>query len=127
MDLYVDNASFGFTKKVYETVKKNTGKSIFRAVIFSRGALGNGAYKLFRKKKVYDIELVIYGTAHLKKAIRLHNRKKRPASLTVVVSRALTEKEKYMLSFVRREIKIIDTTAEKGNLDYYESNKIYPL
>ena len=123
MDLYVDNSSYGFTRKAYERVKENTGKSIFRAVIISKDSLRSGSYKLFRKKKIADIELIIYGTAHLKKAIKLHKRKKRPVSLTAVVSKALTEKEKALLSTVRREIKIIDTTAEKGNLDYYESNK----
>ena len=123
MELYIDNVSFGFTKKAYERIVENTEKTVFRAVIISKGTLKRGARRFFLKKRIYDIEYILYGTSQLKKALKLFNRKKHPINLTLVVSKPLTAKENAWLSEIRREVKITDTTSDNGNLEFYKSSK----
>ena len=75
MELYIENKSLGFVRRAYEVITENTKATVYRAVVFNRGAFFKPAAQRFLKKKgIYDIEYVLFGTAALRPAMRLLNR-----------------------------------------------------
>ena len=124
MELYIENRSKSFIKQAYRRISENTNATIYRVVIFNRCSIfKSSAYHFFKKKGVYDIEYVVFGTAALRRAITLLNRQNKKISLTVMIDRTLTEKDKAKLSLARSEIKVIDATQSRENLEFYKSSK----
>ena len=123
MDFYIDNRSGAFVQRAYRSITEHTKATVVRAILFNRGAFRYGAMRFLRKKGVYDIEYVIYGTRALRRAIFQLNRKVKHIFLTVVISAPLTERDKRLLSLARSEVKVIDTTDVEANRDFYKSSK----
>lgn len=124
MELYIENKSLGFVKRAYQKVAENTKETVYRVVLFNRSAFfKSAARRFFKKKSIYDIEYVLFDTAALRRAIPVLNRQKNRISLTVFIDHSLTQKDKKRLSTARSEVKIIDTTSDEGNLEFYKSNK----
>ena len=123
MNLYIENKSFSFIKKVFKAIKENTGKDIFKLfVIRDKGGFSKRAYRYARKKqKVYDIEYVICGEKGLRSALKHLNKNKHPISLTLVIDKPISTKAKKSLLTARKELKIIDTSGCTANVDFYKS------
>ena len=124
MELYIENKSIGFVRRAYQKVTENTKATVYRAIVFNRGAFFKpAAQHFFKKKGVYDIEYVLFGTAALRPAMKRLNRGKNKITLTVFIDRPLTKGDMARLSLARSEVKVIDTTADKGNLEFYKGSK----
>ena len=124
MELYIENKSIRFIKRAYKRVTENTKATVYRAVIFNRGSFfKSAAFRFFKKKGIYDIEYVLFGTAALRRAITGLNRRNNKISLTVFVDKSLTKKDKEKLALARSEVKIIDTTSDEKNLEFYKNSK----
>jgi radical SAM protein with 4Fe4S-binding SPASM domain len=124
MELYIENKSIGFVKRAYQKVTENTKSTVYRVVLFNRGPFFKPvAFRFFKRKGIYDIEYVLFGTTALSRALTLLNRQNNKISLTVLIDRPLTKKDKENLSLARSEVKIIDTTTDVGNLEFYKKSK----
>jgi hypothetical protein len=101
MELYIENRSIRFIKRAYKRVTENTKATVYRVVIFNRGAFfKSAAFRFFKKKGIYDIEYVLFGTAALRRAITYLNRQNNKISLTVFIDKSLTKKDKEKLALV---------------------------
>jgi hypothetical protein len=102
MEFYIDNRSLAFVKRAYRRVTENTKATVYRAVLFNKGPFfKTAAFRFFRKKGVSDIEYVVFCTAPIRRAIALLNGKVKRITLTVIIDRPLTERDKALFSRAR--------------------------
>ena len=124
MNLYIENKSPSFVATAFERVVTNTKKTVEKGIAVNRRPrFDSRTYHFFRKRQVYDIEYVIFHTRALRRAVKFLNRKKRPIGLTLVVSKALTKRDKRLLDRARRTVKVVDDTGREDNLAYYRQSK----
>jgi len=122
MNLYIENKSARFALRAYDKVLKNTGKDVHRVILICRGGLHRSTVKhIRRRKKIGDIECVIFKASQLKAAMKLANRKRHFIVLTYVVDHKLTEKERKIISSAMRLLKIHDYTGDAENAAFYRS------
>ena len=122
MNLYIENKSAYFVLRAYDRILKNTGKDVHRAILICRRGLHISTVKhLRRKKRIGDIECVIFKPSHLKAAMKLANRTRRFILLTYVVDHKLSARERDILSSAKRLLKIHDYTGDADNIEFYRS------
>ena len=126
MNIYVENKSFNFVKKAYSAISSNSKKEIYKAFIINyKGGFSSKAYRFFRRKKIYDIEYVLFGVRGLNKAIKYLNRSNNPISLTLVISKPLPKMAQKGILKAKKTIKIIDKSNCLQNVEFYKTcNKI---
>ncbi len=126
MNFYVENKSLLFVKKAFEAVQKNTKEEINKGFIINyKGGFSKKTYNFFKKKTIYDVEYVMKGVKGLKKALRCLNMNKNPISLTLLIDKEISSKNKKLLLKAKKTIKIIDNSNISENILFYKScNKI---
>ena len=122
MNFYVEYKSQSSLKKAYEDVVANTGKTVYKAFLIQHdGKFSKKPYHYFRKKRIYDIEYVLFGTRGLKRAMAYLNLAKNPISLTLVLDRPLDRKSTSLLAKAKRTVKVIDRSGDAQNVAFYRA------
>ena len=123
MNLYIENKSFSFLKKAFTAVKNNIKKDIYKLTVinYKGGFSFKAAHYARRRHQTYDIEYVIHGEKGLCKAIKRLNKNKKSISLTLVISKPLSQNARNSILTAKKELRIVDVSGNDSNIEFYKS------